>query len=340
MGHRFVTAEAAAVPPMGHRFVTADVFTDRLFGGNPLAVFPEASGIDPGLMQSIAAEFNLSETVFVLPPDDPAHARRLRIFTPALELPFAGHPTVGAAFVLAALGEVPLSGGETDIVFEEGVGPVPVRIRAEDGRPVFTQLTTAVLPERGAPPDGRPVFTQLTTAVLPERGAPPPTRDILATALSLEPGDLVEGADRAEAWSAGVPFLCIPVTGLDALARARPDLSLWDTALAQGDSQYVYLFTRETGAADSDIRARMFAPAMNITEDPATGAAAAAFTGYLAARDVTADGTVAWVIEQGVEMGRPSRLHVEADKQAGALSAVRVGGSSVLISEGIFKLPG
>jgi len=304
---------------MGHRFATLDVFTDRVFGGNPLAVFPDAGGIDPGLMQSIAAEFNLSETVFVLPPDDPAHACRLRIFTPALELPFAGHPTVGTAFVLAALAQVPLSGDDTDIVFEEGVGPVPVRIRARDGRPVFTQLTTAVLPEQGAPP---------------------PPRDALAAALSLDPGDLVEGADAAESWSAGVPFQCVPVTGLDALGRARPDLSIWDGTFAGCDSQWVYLFTRDTGGADSNIRARMFAPSMNLIEDPATGAAAAAFAGYLAARDGTADGTVAWVIEQGVEMGRPSRLHVEADRRAGALAAVRVGGASVLVSEGRFTLPG
>ena len=304
---------------MGHRFLTADVFTDRIFGGNPLAVFPDAGGIDPGLMQPIAAEFNLSETVFVLPPDDPAHTRRLRIFTPALELPFAGHPTVGTAFVLAALGEVPLSGNDTDIVFEEGVGPVPVRIRAAAGRPAFTQLTTAVLPEQGAPP---------------------PPRDAIAAALSLSPGDLVADTDRPETWSAGVPFLCAPVAGLDALGRARPDLSIWERTFADCDTQWVYLFTRETGAPDSDVRARMFAPSMNLLEDPATGAAAAAFAGYLAARDATADGTVFWVIEQGVEMGRPSRLHIEADKRNGAVTAVRVGGSSVLVSEGTFTLPG
>jgi len=281
-------------------------------------VFPDAGTIDPALMQAIAAELGLSETVFVLPADDPAHACRLRIFTPAIELPFAGHPTVGTAFVLAALGQVPLAGDETDIVFEEGVGPVPVRIRAEDGRPVFTQLTTALLPEPGAPP-------------------PPP--DALAAALSLSPGDLVDGTDKTESWSAGVPFHCVPVTGLDALGRARPDLSIWDRTFAECDTQWVYLFSRETDAPDSDIRARMFAPSMNIIEDPATGAAAAAFAGYLAARDGTADGTVSWIIEQGVEMGRPSRLHVDVDKHDGALAAVRIGGSTVIVSQGNFTLP-
>jgi trans-2,3-dihydro-3-hydroxyanthranilate isomerase len=151
---------------------------------------------------------------------------------------------------------------------------------------------------------------------------------------------LVEGPDEAESWSAGVPFQCVPVTGLDALGRARPDLSIWEQSFAGCDSQWVYTFTRDTGGTDGDVRARMFAPSMNLIEDPATGAAAAAFAGYLAARDGATDGTVAWVIEQGVEMGRPSRIHIEADKQGGTLAAVRVGGSSVLVSEGRFTLPG
>src|SRR5215218_8695825 len=125
---------------MRYRFLTADVFTDRPFGGNPLAVFPDGQGLSDDTMQRVARELSLSETVFVLPPDDPGHTRRLRIFTPAVELPFAGHPTVGTAIALAAIGEIPLIGDETRIVFEEGVGPVPVTIRAEGGAPVFAQL--------------------------------------------------------------------------------------------------------------------------------------------------------------------------------------------------------
>jgi len=160
------------------RFITADVFTSRPLEGNPLAVFPDARGLSDGLMQRIAGEFNLSETVFVFPPANPAHTRKLRIFTP--KLPFAGHPTVGTAFVLAALGEVPLTGDGTRIVFEEPVGPVPVLIRSEAGRPVFTQLSVAQLPEMGPPP--------------------PVARGVLAEILSLSPGDVVsDGEDFPQA---------------------------------------------------------------------------------------------------------------------------------------------
>ena len=137
---------------MRRRYLTADVFTDRPFGGNPLAVFPDARGISPERMQQVARELNLSETVFVLPPEDPGHTRRLRIFTPGVELPFAGHPTVGTALILAWLGEIPFTGEETRIVFEEGVGPVPVTIRAAEGKAVFAQLSAAQLPEFGAAP--------------------------------------------------------------------------------------------------------------------------------------------------------------------------------------------
>ncbi len=147
------------------RFITADVFTSRPLEGNPLAVFPDARGLSDQLMQQIAQEFNLSETVFVLPPAEPQNTRCLRIFTPRAELPFAGHPTVGAAYVLAALGEIPLTGPETRIVFEERVGPVPVLIRSEEGRPVFTQLTAAKLPEQGpTPPEAAELAEMLSLA--------------------------------------------------------------------------------------------------------------------------------------------------------------------------------
>src|SRR6476661_4013636 len=133
-------------------FITADVFTDQAFGGNQLAVFPDARGIDPALMLPIAREFNFSETTFVLPPDDPGHTARVRIFTPGGELPFAGHPTVGTAHVLASIGAIPLKAAETRIVFEEVVGPVPVVIRSANGTPTFAQLSAAKLPEVGPPP--------------------------------------------------------------------------------------------------------------------------------------------------------------------------------------------
>lgn len=308
---------------MDYQIVTADVFTDRVFGGNPLAVFPNAVGIEGAVMQQIARETNLSETVFVLPPDDPAHTRRLRIFTPTAELPFAGHPTVGAAFVLAAIGDIALTGAQTSIVFEEGVGPVPVTIQAEDGRPVFSQLSVAKLPEFGPPA--------------------PATEDVAAM-LSLDPGDVLTGevsrqGDHPQAVSCGVPFLYVPLKDRDAVARAKIRRDIWERVLAESWASWIYLFSYETSLPDSDLHARMFAPVSGLEEDPATGAAAAAFAGYLASRDVTTDGSLRWIVEQGFEMGRPSLLHIEADKAGGEVTAVRVGGQSVLVSKGTMTLP-
>jgi trans-2,3-dihydro-3-hydroxyanthranilate isomerase len=295
------------------RFLTADVFTDRLFGGNPLAVFPDARGLDAGRMQEIAREFNLSETVFVLPPDDPAHARRLRIFTPAAELPFAGHPTVGTAFVLAALGEIPIDAEETRIVFEEGVGPVPVLICAEDGRPVFSQLTTARLPEEGPRP---------------------PSRQAIAEMLSLDLKDLLMAPWSPQAVSAGMPFLIVPVKDRDAVARAQVRLDLWATTLSKYWAPQIMVYARDPELPGSDLRARVFVPGLSVPEDPATGSAAASLGGYLGARDGEPTCTLRWRIEQGFEMGRPSLLDVEVDRTGGEVTAVRVGGRSVLVSEG------
>jgi trans-2,3-dihydro-3-hydroxyanthranilate isomerase len=303
---------------MRYRFLTADVFTDRIHGGNPLAVFPDAKGLDTERMQATAKELNLSETVFVFPPDVPAHTRKLRIFTPGAELPFAGHPTVGTAYVLAALGEIPLVGRETRIVFEEGVGPVPVVVRAEEGRPVFAQLSAAKMPEVGPPP---------------------PDAATLARVLSLEARDLVEARLASRAVSCGVPFLFVPVRDRDALGRVEIDPGAWKAHLSGYWAPHVFALTDDPELAGSDVRARMFAPAMGITEDPATGAAATALAGFLGEDDGVEDGTLRWVVEQGFEMGRPSILQVEADKKAGKIVAIRVGGASVLVSEGEMEIP-
>jgi trans-2,3-dihydro-3-hydroxyanthranilate isomerase len=303
---------------MRYRFYTADVFTDQVFGGNPLAVFPDARGLRAADMQRVAREFNLSETVFVLPPEQAAHTRRLRIFTPAAELPFAGHPTVGCAYVLAAIGEIALGGEETPITFEERVGPVEVAIQASGNQPVAARLTVAKLPEFGP--------------------APPPITE-LARLLTLETADLESPEWTPQAVSCGVPFLCIPISRRAALARARLRLDVWQGLLASYWAPAVYLFTPETERPGSDWRTRMFAPALGVMEDPATGAAAVAFAGYLAARDQARDGTLRWTIEQGFEMGRPSILVAEADKADGAVIAVRVGGAAVLVSEGWMEIP-
>ena len=302
---------------MRARYLTADVFTDHRFGGNQLAVFPDAREIEPGLMPKIAREFNYSETTFVLPPDDPSHTAKVRIFTPGGELQFAGHPTIGTAHVLAATGVIPLTGSETRIVFEEGVGPVPVTIRATNGRPEFAQLSAARLPEVGPPP---------------------PSRETLAEMLSLGADDVLDGSTPPESVSCGTPFLFVPLRDRRAVARARIRGDLWENALAGYVTDKVFLFAMDPEHAGHHVRARMFAPGIGVAEDPATGSACVALGGYLAARDPRSEGTLRWIVEQGFEMGRPSILEVEADKKAGRTTAARVGVRTVVVCEGAMEL--
>jgi trans-2,3-dihydro-3-hydroxyanthranilate isomerase len=309
---------------MRYRYFTADVFTAETFGGNQLAVLPDARGLDSRRMHQIAREFNYSETTFVLPPELPAHTRKLRIFTPGGEVPFAGHPTVGAAHVLAAIGEIRLTGDETRVVFEEGVGPVAVTIRSQAGRPVFAQLSVAKLPEVGPPP---------------------PARAALAAMLSLTERDVLEGDWSPAAMSCGLPFLYVPLRDRDAVARAKPRIDLLVQTLGDYWTQMVFVFAIDDGSgtpsttSGTAIRARMFAPTIDVPEDPATGSACAAFGGYLAARDLVRDGTRKWVVEQGFEMGRPSILELEVDRDAGRITSVRVGGQSVMVCEGTIEVP-
>lgn len=299
------------------RFFLADVFTDEVFGGNQLAVFPSVRGLTTSVMQAIARELNLSETVFVFPPDDPAHTRRIRIFTPGAELPFAGHPTIGAAFVLAWSGEVPLGDSATTIVLEEGVGPVPVSIQGERGGASYCELTTAQLPERGP--------------------APPPPED-LAAALSIRPEDIGTGDLAPGAASCGVPYCFVPLRDEAVLRRARINRSAWERSLSGWWAPALYPFVRTSGRNGVDFRARMFAPAIGIPEDPATGSAAAALPGYLGPT-AAESGTLRWVVEQGVEMGRPSRIQVACDLADGRIRAVRVGGTAVLVAEARLAAP-
>jgi trans-2,3-dihydro-3-hydroxyanthranilate isomerase len=290
-----------------YRYFTCDVFTDRVFGGNPLAVLVDAQGLADAEMQAIAREFNFSETTFVSPAADPRHTARVRIFTPGGELPFAGHPTVGTAFVLASTGMA-----DGDLVLEEGVGPVPVRI------------------ERAA--DGHVVRCTLTAARLPERGPTPPEPAALAAMLGLAEADL---AGPGECWSCGVDFLVIPLASTDALTKARLDLPRWRSALDRYVTQKVYPIAQ---VDDSTWRARMFAPGVGVAEDPATGSAAAALAGWLAGGSGLSSGTLNWEIRQGEEVGRPSRIFLAADIERGAPTAVRVGGASVMFCEGVFRL--
>ena len=304
---------------MRYAFWTVDVFTNRSFGGNPLAVIPYANGLTDEQMQRIAREFNLSETSFVLPPESPEHTFRLRIFTPQTELPFAGHPTLGAAYVLGLCGRVELKSERTQIVFAEKVGAVPVEIRAAGTQPVFTQLTAAMLPQFGPP-------------------APP--SEIVAAMLSVDPSDVLDDdRDEPMAISCGMPFLFVPLASRAAVRRSRLNWEWYNQYVPAAWAPQIYVFSFDVESSDATIHARAFTRAVGIEEDPATGSAACGLAGYLARRERLKDGTARWRVEQGVEMGRPSMLDVEADSREGAITAVRVGGPSVVISEGHLFVP-
>lgn len=299
-----------------YRFHTLDVFTDRMFGGNPLAVVLDADGLETPRMQSIAREFNLSETVFVQTPGTPGPARRkVRIFTPHTELPFAGHPTIGTSYLLATLGLVQMDATDPVMVLEENIGDVPVRVALESDRPVATQMSVPRMPERGAVA---------------------PSREELAMLFGLAAGALP--ADAA-VWSCGVPFLFVPVRDLEAIGKVKVRLDLWEAVMAKGGARGAFLYTHQTRMPDAQVHARMFAPGLGVSEDPATGGAASALAGVLQAAEPK-DGGRQWRIEQGFEMGRPSIIGLEADVAGGRIAAVRVGGRSVVVSEGWLALTG
>lgn len=291
-------------------FHTLDVFTETRFGGNPLAVVLAADGLNTRQMQTIAREFNLSETVFVLKPTLPDAAFRIRIFTPEVEMPFAGHPTVGTACLLAELGLAP-QGDDVRFVLEENVGPVPVRVRREAGRAPYGELTTAVLPVRG------------TDAL--------PSNAVIAAMLGLQEADIGPVA----AVSCGVPYLLVPLHTPERLAGIDLNLSIWREHLHGAWAHHLYVTAQ---GYEGEIRARMFAPGSGVVEDPATGSAAVALAGRLALESSLVDGTVRAVIHQGLEIGRPSVLLIEADRAAGAVTAVRVGGHSVAVLAGTLRV--
>jgi trans-2,3-dihydro-3-hydroxyanthranilate isomerase len=293
-----------------------DVFTDRAFGGNPLAVFANGRGLETETMQAIAKEFNLSETTFVLPPDDPRHDWRVRIFTPGSELPMAGHPTVGTSFVLAREHLIPRGEAESSIVLEEGVGPVPVRVEFEGGEPTFAEMTQP-LPRFGPRLDDARAAAEM---------------------LSLKAED-VDTSLPLEVVSCGVPFLYVPLKTLDAARRARPRAELIERAARDGVPPQVFLFTREVEHAGSTVHSRMFAPALGVAEDPATGGASGPLGCYLVRHGVVPCDTAAEIVsEQGIEMGRPSFIRIRIERDGEEITAVRVGGQCHFMGEGFIEI--
>lgn len=294
---------------MKRRFVILDVFTDRRFAGNPLAVVLESEGLDAAAMQAIAAEFNLSETVFVLPPARPAHRARYRIFTPKEEVAFAGHPTIGTAVLLGMLD----GGGEArDMLLEAKIGLVSCRVA----------------------PAGTAGQASFELPALPQEAGPPPPLADLAAALGLAVEDIGAGAYQPACFSSGIGFTFTPVKNADVVRRAAPDLARFSSALKAPAHRAVFVYCPETAEPGHDFHARMFAPSYGIVEDPATGSAAAAFAGVLHRFGGLKDGEHNVMIEQGYEMGRPSLIRLGLTLQGGALTAGSISGDAIVVAEG------
>ncbi|WP_036255297.1 PhzF family phenazine biosynthesis protein [Methylocapsa acidiphila] len=300
------------------RYHLLDVFTQTPLAGNPLAVVSDANGLDAARMQKIAAEFNLSETVFLLPPREPDCAARLRIFTPKAELAFAGHPTVGTAVLLAVLRTVEAPATqELPLTLEEEIGLIACRVRRLEGK---AGRATFALPR------------------LPAEAGFAPSNDRIAAALGLDSEDIGFAGHRPSIYSVGLPFAFVPVAGLATIARARPVPALFETVFSGLDAAAAFIYTSDTVEAHHAFHARMFAPGLGLAEDPATGSAAAALAGAILAFERPADGRHAFVIEQGFEMGRPSLLTLEIEIQKGALIAGAISGSAVIVAEGVIDL--
>lgn len=299
-------------------FHTLDVFTDRPFSGNPLAVVLDADRLTTEQMQSIAREFNLSETVFVQKPANPAHTAKVRIFTPGAELPFAGHPTAGAAVLLAELCTSDGSDHDAIIVLEEAIGIVRVGVRLRHGEASFAEFDTPKLPK--------------------ESGSMPPVEQI-AAALNLLPREIGFANHRPTCFAAGNSFGFVPVASLDAIARAAVNSQHWGAAFSSQGLTGAFLYCRDTMHTTSSFHARMFAPDFGVPEDPATGSAAVIFAGVIQRFDALPDGHHKRVLEQGFEMGRPSIISLTLEVANGELHNVRIGGNAVRVTEGRISIP-
>lgn len=288
-----------------YHFEVWDVFTDKRFAGNPLAVIMDAAGLDTERMQKLAREFNLSESTFVLPAENPANTARVRIFTPAYEMPFAGHPTVGTAIAIARARGL---SGEVKLELNAGLFPVKVDVKNDAA------------------------YAQFRNPNLPEEHGAAPSPELIEAALSLPAGALDRAAHRPRRIGAGVDYVYARAS-LDVVRKARVNSGEWDKMkLAQTIG--VFLYTEGGESPDASYHARMFAPDAGVLEDPATGSAAAAFPGQLAHAERLTDGAHRWFVEQGFEMGRPSHIEIDAVARSGAIAEVRIGGRAVPVSSG------
>ncbi len=294
------------------KFHTLDVFTNRKFSGNPLAVVLDADDLTTAQMQTITKEFNLSETTFVMKPDDPANTAKMRIFFPGGEMPFAGHPTLGTAILLAELRNL------DEVRFELKAGLTPVRINRNEGQ--YAGVFTA------------PTIPSLATAI-------PPTVAEVAQALNLEEADIGFDQHNIVVTRGAIGFLCVPLKSRKALEQSRVLEPHWSAILNKIEGlDAAYLYTRGGDGQKTNFRARMYSPTGGIPEDPATGSATVQLAAQLLNAEHLNDGTHSWNLEQGYEMGRPSDLSLEADVKSAKLIAVRVGGSAIRLMSGEFEL--
>jgi trans-2,3-dihydro-3-hydroxyanthranilate isomerase len=301
---------------MPRRFFTLDVFADTPLAGNPLAVVLDGDGLDTAAMQKIAREFNLSETVFVRPADDPKHRARIRIFTPGIEMPFAGHPTVGTAVLLALL-DHPGETGSFLFGLEENIGTVPCAVTSDGGTALFARF--------GVPK-------------VPTEQQPAKDDALIASALGISRDDIGFENHHPTVFGAGFPFTFVPLRDIEAAGLIKLNTAIWTEAFGQQGLGAAFVYTRQVVDAASSFHARMFSPGDGIAEDPATGSAVAALAGVISKFDEIGEGDHVFRVEQGYEMGRPSLIELGLTIEGVTLASVSIGGTAVLVGEGTLRV--
>jgi len=307
-------------PVAGLEFFTLDVFTTERFRGNPLAVVNEADCLSDEQMQTIAAEFNLSETVFVLKPEGPDNTAAVRIFTPSKELPFAGHPTIGTAILLTELGADFSRNLKKTIRLEEKIGLVSVEVQKKEGGPAYAQLSAVKMPRK----------------ILEV-----PDNSLVAAALNIKPDDIGFGLHKVTMYEAGNSPLFVPVASRQLLADVRPDLAAWGSlgwdGLGEAGNFGIYVYYRGKNGCD-EFHTRFFGLEVGIIEDPATGSAVVPFAGALNEALMLEDGEHSWAVHQGEDMGRASRLDLNVKIKDSAVIEIKVGGNAVRVSRGVISV--
>lgn len=304
---------------MEYQFFTADVFTNCAFEGAQIAVIPNAGGLNADVMQNIANEFNLSETVFVLPLNGKPNERRMKIFSPSGEIDFAGHPIIATAHILIMTGEIPLTGKHTQIILEQNTGPIKVDITEESGKPVLIQFSHKPVP----------VIDRFV-----------PREQEIADFLGLKVQNIETKKYQPMMVSCGFPYLIVPLTSYDAVRSAKFNYVDWSQTIAPSTSaQEILLFSNQTANQTSDFHGRLVGPNIGIREDPPIGSSMPAFTSYLCADESFRPGTYTFAIDRGTKNNRRSLLHLEMDNKGKNQLDIRVGGQAVLILQGKMNVP-